>query len=97
MLKNKVAVIYEAGGGIRAAVARAFALEGATVFLTGHRRASVEAVVEEIVSAGGSAQAAEVNALDEQAVDQHLQQLGRRSRYFDAPAAWRALLPPVRR
>ena len=73
MLKNKIAVIYGAGGGIGAAVARAFALEGATVFLTGHRRASVEALVEEIVSAGGSAQAAEVNALDEQAVDEHLQ------------------------
>ncbi len=72
MLRNKVAVIYGAGGGIGGAVARAFALEGATVFLTGHRRASVEAVAEEIVSAGGSAQATEVDALDEQAVDQHL-------------------------
>ncbi|HUQ36688.1 MAG TPA: SDR family oxidoreductase [Aestuariivirga sp.] len=73
MLKNKIAVIYGAGGGIGAAVARAFALEGASVFLTGRRRASVEAVAEEIVSAGGSAQAAEVDALDEQAVDKHLQ------------------------
>jgi NAD(P)-dependent dehydrogenase (short-subunit alcohol dehydrogenase family) len=73
MLKNKIAVIYGAGGGIGAAVARAFALEGASVFLTGRRRASVEAVAEEIVSAGGSTQAAEVDALDEQAVDKHLQ------------------------
>ena len=73
MLKNKVAVIYGAGGGIGAAVARAFALEGATVFLTGHKRASIEAVAEEIVSAGGSAAAAEVDSLDEQAIDQHLQ------------------------
>jgi NAD(P)-dependent dehydrogenase (short-subunit alcohol dehydrogenase family) len=37
MLKNKVAVIYGAGGGIGGAVARAFALEGANVFLTGLR------------------------------------------------------------
>ena len=73
MLKNKIAVIYGAGGGIGAAVARAFALEGASVFLTGRRRAPVEAVAEEIISAGGSAQAAEVDALDEQAVDKHLQ------------------------
>jgi NAD(P)-dependent dehydrogenase (short-subunit alcohol dehydrogenase family) len=72
MLKNKIAVIYGAGGGIGAAVARAFGLEGASVFLTGRRRASVEAVAEEIVSTGGSAQAAEVDALDEQAVDRHL-------------------------
>ena len=35
MLKNKVAVIYGAGGGIGSAVARAFANEGAKVFLTG--------------------------------------------------------------
>jgi NAD(P)-dependent dehydrogenase (short-subunit alcohol dehydrogenase family) len=73
MLKDKVAVIYGAGGGIGGAVARAFAREGAKVFLTGHQRASVEAVAKEVVSAGGSAEAAEVDALDEQAVDSHLQ------------------------
>jgi predicted amino acid dehydrogenase len=37
MLKNKVAVIYGAGGGIGGAVARAFAREGAKLFLTGRR------------------------------------------------------------
>ena len=73
MLKNKVAVIYGAGGAIGGAVARAFASEGAKLFLTGRHRASVEAVAKEIVSAGGSAEAAEVDALDEQAVDKHLQ------------------------
>ena len=73
MLKDKVAVIYGAGGGIGGAVARAFASEGATVFLTGHSLAPVEVVAKDIVSAGGSAEAAEVDALDEQAVDQHLQ------------------------
>ena len=72
-LKNKVAVIYGAGGGIGGAVARAFAREGAKVFLTGHRLAPVEAVAKDIVSAGGIAEAAEVNALDEQAIDTHLQ------------------------
>ena len=73
MLKNKIAVIYGAGGGIGSAVARSFATEGAKVFLTGLHAASVEAVAKEIVSASGSAQAAEVDALDEQAVDKHLQ------------------------
>jgi NAD(P)-dependent dehydrogenase (short-subunit alcohol dehydrogenase family) len=73
MLKNKVAVIYGAGGGIGSAVARAFAREGAKLFLTGRHRAPVEVVAKEIVSAGGSAEAAEVDALDEQAVDKHLQ------------------------
>jgi NAD(P)-dependent dehydrogenase (short-subunit alcohol dehydrogenase family) len=73
MLKDKVAVVYGAGGAIGGAVARAFAAEGAKLFLTGRHRAPVEVVVKDIVSAGGSADAAEVDALDEQAVDKHLQ------------------------
>jgi NAD(P)-dependent dehydrogenase (short-subunit alcohol dehydrogenase family) len=75
MLKDKVAVIYGAGGAIGGAVARAFAREGAKLFLSGRLWAPVEAVAKEIVSAGGSAEAAEVDALDEQAVDKHLQSL----------------------
>jgi NAD(P)-dependent dehydrogenase (short-subunit alcohol dehydrogenase family) len=73
MLKNKVAVIYGAGGAIGGAVARAFASEGAKLFLTGRLQAPVAAVAKEIVSASGSAEVAEVDALDEQAVDRHLQ------------------------
>jgi NAD(P)-dependent dehydrogenase (short-subunit alcohol dehydrogenase family) len=73
MLKDKVAVIYGAGGAIGGAVARAFAGEGATVFLTGRLQAPVEAVAKDIVSAGGSAEAAEVDAVDEQAMERHLQ------------------------
>src|SRR6266581_872136 len=72
MLKDKVAVIYGAGGAIGGAVARAFAPEGAKLFLTGRHLAPVEAVAKEVVSAGGSAEVAEVDALDEQAVDKHL-------------------------
>jgi NAD(P)-dependent dehydrogenase (short-subunit alcohol dehydrogenase family) len=73
MLKDKVAVIYGAGGGIGGAVARAFAHEGARVFVTGRDLAAVETVAKDIVSAGGSAAAAEVDALDEQAVETQLQ------------------------
>jgi NAD(P)-dependent dehydrogenase (short-subunit alcohol dehydrogenase family) len=73
MLKDKVSVIYGAGGAIGGAVARAFAREGSRLFLTGRRRAPVEAVARDVVSAGGSAEAAEVDALDEQAVDEHLE------------------------
>src|SRR5262249_15713052 len=73
MLRDKVAVIYGAGGASGGAVARAFAREEARLFLTGRLRAPVDAVAEEIVSAGGSAEAAAVDALDEQAVDAHLQ------------------------
>jgi len=73
LLENKIAVFYGAGGAIGEAVARAFASEGANVFLTGRCLAPVEAVVNDIVSVGGSAQAAEVDALNEQAIDKHLQ------------------------
>jgi NAD(P)-dependent dehydrogenase (short-subunit alcohol dehydrogenase family) len=73
MLQDKVAVIYGAGGAIGSTVARAFATEGASLFLTGRHLAPVEAVAKDVVSAGGSAEAAEVDALDEQAVDKHLQ------------------------
>ena len=72
MLKDKVAVIYGAGGAIGGAVARAFASEGASVFVTGRVRAPVDAVAQDIVSAGGSAEAATIDALDEQAVNDHL-------------------------
>jgi NAD(P)-dependent dehydrogenase (short-subunit alcohol dehydrogenase family) len=73
LLKDKVAVIYGAGGAVGSAVARAFASDGANLFLTGRHLASVEAVAKEVVSAGGSAESAEVDALDEAAVDRHLQ------------------------
>lgn len=72
MLKDKVAVIYGAGGAIGSAVARAFASEGAGLFLTGRDLAPVEVVAKDVVSAGGSAEAAVVDALDEEAVDKHL-------------------------
>ena len=72
ILGDKVAVIYGAGGAIGGAVGRTFAAEGAHVFLTGRRRAPVEVIVSDIV-AGGSAEAAEVDACDEQCVDAHLE------------------------
>lgn len=72
LLKNKNTIIYGAGGAVGGAVARAFAREGATVFLTGRTLAAVEAVAKEISDAGGMAEAAQVDALDEQAVEQHI-------------------------
>ncbi len=52
-LENKNAVIYGAGGAIGSAVARAFAREGATVFLTGRNLDKVDRVVRDIRAAGG--------------------------------------------
>src|SRR5271155_4610184 len=73
LLKNKIAVIYGAGGAIGGAIARAFGSDGAKLFLTGRLRAPVAAVAKDVVSAGGAAEAAEVDALDEPAVGKHLQ------------------------
>ena len=67
LLKNKVAVIYGAGGAIGGAVACAFASEGAKVFLSGRKQAPLEAVAKEIRSTGGSVEVAEIDALDEHA------------------------------
>jgi NADP-dependent 3-hydroxy acid dehydrogenase YdfG len=72
LLEKKTAVIYGAGGAIGGAVARAFAKEGAKVFLTGRNLASVTATAKEIIAAGGTAEAAQVDALDEGAVDSHM-------------------------
>jgi NAD(P)-dependent dehydrogenase (short-subunit alcohol dehydrogenase family) len=72
LLEDKTAVVYGAGGAIGGAVARSFAREGSRLFLTGPNVAKVDAVAQEIVAAGGLAETAQVDALDEKAVDGHL-------------------------
>jgi NAD(P)-dependent dehydrogenase (short-subunit alcohol dehydrogenase family) len=72
LLENKNAIIYGAGGSIGSGVARTFAREGATVFLVGRTREKLDALAKEITAAGGSAEVAVVDALDEQAVDAHV-------------------------
>ncbi|MBI3527495.1 MAG: SDR family oxidoreductase [Betaproteobacteria bacterium] len=71
LLKNKNAVIYGGGGAIGGAVARAFAREGAKVFLAGRTLAKLDAVAREISAAGGTAETAQVDALDQSAVEKH--------------------------
>jgi NAD(P)-dependent dehydrogenase (short-subunit alcohol dehydrogenase family) len=71
LLENRNAVIYGGGGSVGAAVAHAFAREGARVFLAGRTLATLERVAEDISRAGGTAEAATVDALDEEAVDRH--------------------------
>lgn len=71
LLRNKNTVIYGGGGAIGGAVARAFAREGARVFLAGRTRDKLDRVAHEIATAGGRAETAEVDALDESAVDEH--------------------------
>jgi NAD(P)-dependent dehydrogenase (short-subunit alcohol dehydrogenase family) len=72
MLENKIAVIYGAGGDIGGAVARAFARQGAKLFLSGRNLRKVEAVAADVIGRGGVAEAAQVDALDEQAVEKYV-------------------------
>lgn len=71
LLEGKNAVIYGGAGSIGAAVARTFAREGANVHLVGRTRATLDEVADAIRAAGGRAETAEVDALDEEAVDRH--------------------------
>jgi hypothetical protein len=83
LLEDKVATIYGAGGAIGSAVARAFAREGAKVFLSGRTLSSVEATARDIIAAGGDAEAAQVDALDEQAVDDQIAAIVRKTGKID--------------
>jgi 3-oxoacyl-[acyl-carrier protein] reductase len=83
LLEHKNAVIYGGGGAIGGAVARAFAREGAHLFLAGRTLAKVEAVAEEITAAGGMAETAQVDVLDEEAVDKHIGKVAERARRID--------------
>ena len=83
LLEGKNAVIYGAGGAIGGAVARAFAREGANVFLAGRTQAKLDKVAEDIRSAGGVAQTAQLDALDETAVDEHADAVAAEARSID--------------
>jgi NAD(P)-dependent dehydrogenase (short-subunit alcohol dehydrogenase family) len=72
LLNGKTAVIYGGGGRIGGTAARAFAKEGASVFLAGRTLAKLQWVADEIAAAGGAAEIARVDALDAQAIEKHL-------------------------
>jgi 3-oxoacyl-[acyl-carrier protein] reductase len=77
LLEGRNAVIYGGGGTIGGAVARAFAREGAKVFLAGRTLEKLEAVAADIRAAGGDTEVAVVDALDERSVDEHAGEIGR--------------------
>lgn len=72
LLTDKHAVIYGGGGAIGAGIAAAFAREGAHVHLAGRTREPLERV-----AATTGARVTVLDALDEQAVEQHLATLPR--------------------
>lgn len=72
MLQNKNAVLYGAGGSLGGAVAKALASAGARVFLTGRNLSVVQKVADEILASGGRADVDQVDALDETAINRHI-------------------------
>jgi NAD(P)-dependent dehydrogenase (short-subunit alcohol dehydrogenase family) len=71
LLEGKIAVVYGGCGAIGGAVARAFAREGARVFLAGRTMAKMQRVAQDVAAAGGHAEAAQLDALDPVAVERH--------------------------
>jgi NAD(P)-dependent dehydrogenase (short-subunit alcohol dehydrogenase family) len=83
LLTNKTAVVFGAGGGVGSQVAQEFAREGANVFLSGRHLAPVERVARAISSFSGTAEAAEVDALDEQAVNAYFDRVAQQAGSID--------------
>ena len=79
LLNDRNAVIYGAGA-IGAAVAEVFAREGARVFVAGRNRAKLDRVADAIASAGGQVETAELDVLDERAVDRHAADIAEHAR-----------------
>ena len=69
MLHNRSAIIYGAAGSLGTAVAKALSKEGARVFVTGHKLHPVKQLASEIIAAGSKAEAMEVDALNQQSVN----------------------------
>jgi len=73
-LDNKVAVVY-GNGTIGAAVAVAFAKEGGTVFLAGRTPGKLAQIAARAATGGNIIETVELDALDETAVIQHLEEV----------------------
>lgn len=79
LLENRTAIVYGGSGAVGAAVARAFAREGARVVLAARGRDRLEAIADEIRRAGGVADVMPVDATDQQAVEAHLTEAAARA------------------
>ena len=81
-LENKIAIVY-GDGAVGSTVAKAFAAEQAKVFFVGRTLSKLKSVANEIISNGGIVEIAEVDALDESAVNNHLDEVIRKAGRVD--------------
>lgn len=79
LLHGRTAIVYGSSGAVGGAVAKAYAREGARVFLAARHRDRLETVAAEIAALGGRAEALPVDATDPAAVAVHLEEVVRRA------------------
>lgn len=75
ILKDKNAIIYGSTGSMGSAVAKAFAKEGASLFLTGRNKEALSTLANEIVSQGGKVTIDVVDAFDLAGIESHLKKV----------------------
>jgi NAD(P)-dependent dehydrogenase (short-subunit alcohol dehydrogenase family) len=80
--ENKVAVIYR-NSSVGNAIAKAFAREGARVFLTGNVLTKHDSIADEILCGGGAIEKAQLKALDELTVEKHMNVVIKKTRKVD--------------
>jgi NAD(P)-dependent dehydrogenase (short-subunit alcohol dehydrogenase family) len=81
-LENKIAVVY-GDGAVGGAIAKAFAGEGARVFLTGRTVTRLDDIAKEVLSDKGAIETAKLDALDEDAVEQHMNEVIKKAGKID--------------
>ena len=81
-LKDKVAVVY-GNGNVGSAIARAFAREGARVYLTGRTAKKLAAIANETLPGEVDIETAELDALDDDAIDLHMRETVRKEGKVD--------------
>src|SRR6218665_700173 len=75
LLEGRTAIVYGGSGAVGGAVAKAFAREGARVFLAARTLEPLQVVAEEIRAAGGASEVASVDAPDRAAIEAHLREV----------------------
>lgn len=84
MLDSKNALVFAATGAISSEVARTFAREGASVWLSGRDSDSLKELAESIEADGGTATAEVVDATDPKAVKNYVDRVAEQAGRIDA-------------
>lgn len=74
-LKDNVAVVFAASGEIAGAVAKSFSQHGAKVYVTARNLDAVKALAQEIKTDGRNVEAAKVDAMNENEIDNFLKKV----------------------